>query len=193
MRRFVIVAHRVPADGDFSLNDLCGSGGRVDVLSRAVSASFLLSNSIRSDVEARLVINTEPRYPRLIRFDSSRLRFLNADERSTAALIRNALSRCTKDGEIESSPGVFVSRAGLVEALSDLENAILLEEGADEPDWRALKDATFVLSDDQNFTPKETERILGTVHQKAGLGERILHTDHCIAAVNHLLDKAEKG
>ena len=30
-RHYVVISHTVPADGDFSLNDLPGSGGRIDV------------------------------------------------------------------------------------------------------------------------------------------------------------------
>ncbi|MCK4718267.1 MAG: tRNA (pseudouridine(54)-N(1))-methyltransferase TrmY, partial [Thermoplasmata archaeon] len=43
MRRFVVVGHRTVTTGDFNLDDLCGSTGRLDVLLRAVNSSLLLS------------------------------------------------------------------------------------------------------------------------------------------------------
>ena len=56
MPAFVILGHRVNTDGLFSLNDLSGSTGRLDILLRCVNAAFHLSNDIRKDVEVFLVL-----------------------------------------------------------------------------------------------------------------------------------------
>lgn len=189
MRRFVIIAHRVPLEGDFSLNDLCGSGGRVDVIARAVSAALLLSNDVRKDVEVCVVLN-QPRGARLLRFTGSIIRYLNADERSTAALIRNALLRCPSEGEVEASPGICVSRGGVDEVLQGSKTIVLLREGAPEPEWASLHHPTFVLSDDLDFTPRELDALRPLCTVTAGLGTLSLHTEHCIAIVNHMMDRA---
>src|SRR5579862_5532022 len=104
MRRFLILAHRVPTGGAFTLNDLAGGGGRVDEIARAVSTAFTVSNDLRRDTELT-VLFVQPGLPgpRRIRLVGSRLRFLNPDERSTAALLKNALVRVAGTGaEVES-------------------------------------------------------------------------------------------
>jgi tRNA (pseudouridine54-N1)-methyltransferase len=192
MREFVVVAHKVPWDGDFSLNDLTGSGGRVDLVARAIGAAFLFSNGIRKDTRAHLVVNTNPKKPRSIRFESDKLRYLNPDERNTSSLIRNALIRCPDTGDVESSPGVFSSRKGFADVLGDCQKPIVwLVEGAKRPDWSALRDATFVISDQQDLTPDEAAIVKKFEPIEAGLGERSLHTDHCVVVVNHYLESAE--
>ena len=51
MTLFAVVGHRARTDGGFSLNDLPGSGGRMDVLCRCVNAALFLSHDLRRDVE----------------------------------------------------------------------------------------------------------------------------------------------
>ena len=111
MRRFLFLAHRVPPDGAFTLNDLAGGAGRMDEIARAVSTAFTLSNDLRRDVEVTVLFVAEPP-PRARRIDlvGARLRYLNPDERSTAALLKNALGRSANHpGEFESSPGLSVA------------------------------------------------------------------------------------
>jgi tRNA (pseudouridine54-N1)-methyltransferase len=86
MRQFLIVGHDAPTTPDFSLKDLPGAG-RLDVLCRYVTAAFVLSHDIRTDVRVRLVLDDTV----TVRFEGSDLRRLNPDERSPAALVRTAL------------------------------------------------------------------------------------------------------
>jgi tRNA (pseudouridine54-N1)-methyltransferase len=194
MREFVLVAHRVPWDGDFSLNDLTGSGGRVDLVARAIGAAFLVSNGIRRDVRAHLVVTTDKSHPRHLRFEWDKLRYLNPDERNASSLIRNALLRCPESGELESSPGVFAAHRGLSEVLAQVPRPlVLLCEGAAEPDWgRLAKGAAFVLSDQLDLTEEELVEVESAGAHEAGLGTLSLHTDHCVALVNHHLDRADR-
>ncbi|HYA10321.1 MAG TPA: tRNA (pseudouridine(54)-N(1))-methyltransferase TrmY, partial [Thermoplasmata archaeon] len=92
MRRFLLVAHKVPPDGAFTLNDLAGGAGRMDEIARAVSTAFTLSNDLRRDTEMSVLFVAEPP-PRARRIElfGAKLKRLNPDERSTAALLKNAL------------------------------------------------------------------------------------------------------
>src|SRR4030042_6619995 len=108
MRRFVILGHKVPVSGDFTLNDLPGSAGRLDVLCRAVGASLFVSHGIRRDTEVVLLIQDSVE----IRIAGDRVRRLNPDERSTAALLQQALQQAT-DEELQASPGILVARSSL--------------------------------------------------------------------------------
>jgi len=60
MRRFLILAHRVPTDGQFTLNDLAGGAGRMDEVARAVSTAFTLSNDLRRDTELTVLFVADP-------------------------------------------------------------------------------------------------------------------------------------
>ncbi|MDD3070206.1 MAG: tRNA (pseudouridine(54)-N(1))-methyltransferase TrmY, partial [Methanoculleus horonobensis] len=60
MKRFAVVGHLAVTSGTFSLNDLPGSGGRMDVLCRSVNSAFFLSHDLRRDVECYLVLCGEP-------------------------------------------------------------------------------------------------------------------------------------
>ncbi|MDY7081623.1 MAG: tRNA (pseudouridine(54)-N(1))-methyltransferase TrmY, partial [Halobacteria archaeon] len=80
MRKFVVLGHTAPTEPDFTLNDLPGSAGRLDVLCRCVNSSFFLSHSLREDVRLYLVLQGEI----TLRFEGRELQHLNPDERSTA-------------------------------------------------------------------------------------------------------------
>jgi len=119
MKRFIIIGHRASTDGSFNLNDLCGSAGRLDVLIRCIGAALLLSNDIRRDVEIYLLLLGKPRPPICISVSGATVRYLNPDERSTGALLRNALLKgdIPEDGFLESSPGIGIGSMGLAAVL----------------------------------------------------------------------------
>ena len=134
MRRFLILAHRVPTDGEFTLNDLAGGAGRLDEVARAVSTAFTLSNDLRRDTEVSILFVASPP-PKARRIDlfGAGLRFLNPDERSTAALLKNALVR-SRDfpHPFESSPGLVVAAVEPMPSLRtflEQPNAVLAVRG----------------------------------------------------------------
>jgi tRNA (pseudouridine54-N1)-methyltransferase len=87
MRRFVVIGHRAITSGDFKLDDLAGGTGRLDVLLRCINSTFFLSHDIRRDAEITLILQGAPNPPKSIRLVGSELKYLNPDERSTAALV----------------------------------------------------------------------------------------------------------
>ena len=72
-RRFAIIGHRAPSVGNLNLNDLPGSGGRVDVLTRAINSALFVSHGIREDTQIVLHMMGGNGPPRRILFDGSRL------------------------------------------------------------------------------------------------------------------------
>jgi len=153
MRQFVIIGHDAPVDGEFSLNGLPGEG-RLDLLSRCVTAALLLSHDIREDVTVHLILGDEV----TIRFEGSSLRGLHPDERSTAALVRTALEQREEAiGHIpvETSPGVFLQRFGIEETTEQLagEGTVcqLREDGKPITTVDPPANPIFVLSDHQDF------------------------------------------
>jgi tRNA (pseudouridine54-N1)-methyltransferase len=188
MRHFVVVGHDVPPSPDFSLDDLPGAG-RLDVLCRCVNSALCLSHAIREDVRVWLVLQDEF----TVRFEGRELKNLNPDERSTAALIRNALD--AKDGAIghmaaESSPGVFISRHEFEDVLDDIEGTIvaLHEEGEPATEVDPPAEPAFVLSDHRDFTERETAVLAERADARVRTGPERLHADHAITVAHNWLD-----
>jgi tRNA (pseudouridine54-N1)-methyltransferase len=194
MRRFVVVGHKAATAADFKLEDLAGSAGRLDILLRCVNSAFFLSHGIRRDVEVFLVLQGEPRPPVTVRISGAEVRYLNPDERSTGALVRNALLKLG-EGEVRSSPGIYVSRRSFAEVIELLapqgELVYLREDGEDVRSKRFPEDVTFVLSDHQDLTPEEEAMLLVRSPSVVRLGPRSYHADHCIVIMNAELDRQE--
>jgi len=191
MRQFIVLGHDAPTEPDFSLDDLAGGAGRLDVLCRCVNSAFFLSHALREDVRVHLVLRDEL----TVRFEGAELRHLNPDERSTAALIRGALE--AKDEAIghvaaESSPGVSVSKRGfepvLDEAASDGTVVQLHEDGDPVVEVEPPEDPVFVLSDHRDFRASEADLLADAADERVRLGPERLHADHAITVAHNYLD-----
>jgi tRNA (pseudouridine54-N1)-methyltransferase len=195
MRRFIVLGHRAITSADFKLDDLCGSTGRLDILLRCVNSAFFLSHGVRKDVEISLMLLGEPNPPKTIRIDGAEVKYLNPDERSTAALIRNALLQ-KGEGERRCSPGIYVSERSYEEVLSNVSKEsgmyYLKEDGEDIRSAAFGEDNTFVLGDDQDLTEAEESVLMGYEPKKVSLGPISYHADHCITLVNNELDRRRK-
>lgn len=199
MRRFLLLAHRVPPAGTFTLNDLAGGAGRMDEVARAVSTAFTLSNDLRRDTEVTVLFVAEPPpRARRVHLVGSRLRFLNPDERSTAALLKNALVRSVGfPGEFESSPGLTVAA---VEPLAELDRFLarpaavwLSEDGRPISEWSPPGgEVAAVVSDPYDPTPEEVARLSASGVPRLSVGPRSLRTSQVIDAVQRELDVYEE-
>ncbi|HXW66632.1 MAG TPA: tRNA (pseudouridine(54)-N(1))-methyltransferase TrmY [Thermoplasmata archaeon] len=196
MRRFLLLAHRVPVSGRFSLNDLAGGAGRMDEIARAVSTAFTLSNDLRRDTEVTVLFVAEPP-PAARRIDlvGARLRYLNPDERSTAALLKNALSRSSGvDRTLEASPGLTVGPVAPDPALREFlerPGAVWLTE-AGEPIERwdpGAGDVGALLSDP--YDPSELEASIARASgvPRLSVGPRSLRASQVIDLVHGELDR----
>lgn len=198
MRRFLLLAHRVPTGGQFTLNDLAGGGGRVDEVARSVSTAFTLSNDLRTDTELTILfVHSAPPGPRRIRLIGSRLRHLNPDERSTAALLKNALVRAIPaEHDLESSPGLLVGPVDPMAALREftgLPGAFWLTEEGGELDERIAASAEFaaVLSAPDDPSAAERELLHASGIPRVSLGPRSMRASQCIDVVHNAFDRRE--
>lgn len=191
MRRFVIIGHKAATSGDFKLEDMAGGAGRLDILLRCINATFFLSHGIRRDAEVYLVLQGQPDPPKIIRVSGTEVRYLNPDERSTGALVRNALLRPI-EGETKSSPGIYISRRSFAQLLDELgskSQIIYLKENGQPVREASLDgDLTFVISDNVDLTPEEESILLSHSPTVLKLGPLSYHADHCIIITNNELD-----
>lgn len=194
MRTFIVVGHKATTTPDFSLEDIPGTSGRLDILCRCINAAFVLSHGIRHDVRIQLVLcGTEPNKTICLRGED--LRHLNPDERTTAALLKKALSIAAEPQWSKSTPGIYVRIGGLVELLSDLKlkgikPVYLREDGRDVRNaFEHLSDnAVFILGDHMGMTPEEENMIKEAGAEVVSVGPISLHADHCIVLINWMLD-----
>jgi tRNA (pseudouridine54-N1)-methyltransferase len=190
MPSFAIIGHSARTDGDFSLNDLPGSGGRMDILCRCVNASFFLSHDLRRDVTCYLVLCGGTAGPKTVRFSGEILRSLSPDERSAGALIKKALETVCGTEFRESAAGVFVRKGGLGPLMTELTFAVRDEEGADIRTAASLPDC-YLLSDHQNFSEEEEQSAEGS--PRYSVGPQCLHADHTITVLHNELDRRKSG
>jgi tRNA (pseudouridine54-N1)-methyltransferase len=197
MRRFLFLAHRVPPDGAFTLNDLAGGAGRMDEIARAVSTAFTLSNDLRRDVEVTVLFVAEPP-PRARRIDlvGARLRYLNPDERSTAALLKNALTRAVAfPREFESSPGLTVAPVDPeveLKAFLGRPGAVwLTEAGRPITEWDPGREVAAVVSDPYDPSPAEVELLTASGVPRLSVGPRSLRTSQVVDLVHAALDRRD--
>jgi len=195
MRRFVVVGHKAVTTPKFSLNDLPGGAGRMDIVARCVNASLFLSHDLRRDAECFAVLLGDPEPPVTVRFSGEQVRYLSPDERSPAALIKKALEKGVPPaGEAESTPGVFVSRRSFAEVIGGLADIVYLHEAGEDIRSAGLKGGeAFVLSDHQNLTPDEEATLASAGARRVSLGKKLYHADQCIVVVNYELDRLLEG
>jgi tRNA (pseudouridine54-N1)-methyltransferase len=190
MPDFAVIGHAAATDASFSLNDLPGSGGRIDVLCRCVNAALHLSHGIRADSACTLILLGKPQPPRTVRFSGSTIRSLNPDERSPAALLKKALAIPCGSEFREAAPGVSVRKGGLERLLAEGSCAVLDEKGTDIRKADTLP-GSFLLSDHQNFTPEEEALLAGC--PRFSVGPSVLHADHAITVLLNEIDRRNAG
>jgi tRNA (pseudouridine54-N1)-methyltransferase len=198
VRQFLLLAHRVPVGGAFTLNDLAGGGGRMDEVARVVSTAFTLSNDLRRDVEVTILFAAEPPpRARRMRLDGRRLKFLNPDERSTAALLKNALVRSAGvDRDVEASPGLVVGPASPPEALrafAEVPGTLWLTETGAPIAESDVPEGAFraVVSDPTDPTAEEVEILRSAASAPRSLGPRSLRSSQCVDALHQLADRTQ--
>lgn len=192
MKDFIIIGHKA-VTGTFSLNDLPGAAGRMDILCRCVNAALFLSHDLRRDVRVFLVMKGEPSPPKLIRFDGATVRYLSPDERSAASLIKKALEKNAQDFWTGSTPGVSVRKGDLDILLMELDTKIiyLREDGEDIRKNKFCEgfNPLFLLGDHLGLTDDEERIVAGYDPEITSVGPLSLHADHCIVLLHNEMDR----
>ncbi len=190
VKEFIIIGHKaitVP----FSLNDLAGAAGRMDILCRCVSSAFFLSHGIRRDVHIYLVLKGGAQ-PKLIRFDGNEIRYLSPDERSAASLIKKALEKNTQEFWTESTPGVSIRKGDFADLLSELNRKIIyLREDGEDIRGKEFAGNLFVLGDHMGLTDDEEKILTNYEHEIVSVSPLSLHADHCIILLHNEMDRKE--
>jgi tRNA (pseudouridine54-N1)-methyltransferase len=203
LRRFIVIGRRATASSEFSLDDLPGTSGRLDVGLRCVRAALLTSHGVRRNAVVYLVLYGGPSAPRVVRFRGRESRFLRPDERSLAVLVRKVLASAAgaptgrEPGDlVEVRPGIDVGVGGVERVLADLGGAtpyVLEEGGRDIRGVRELggTDAAFFLGDDGGFDDAVRAKLAAAHAWPLSVGPVSLHAEDAIAIVHNELDRRE--
>ena len=196
MRSFVVLARDATASSDFSLDDLPGTSGRLDVGLRCVRAALLISHGLRRDVVVYLVLGKGGGVQCTFRIRGADAQFLRPDERSLAVLLKKTLAVGVPEtaGFVEVRPGVALARGGLDRVVADVGPATLyvLEEGA--PDVRSVSDlvatdSTFLLGGHTGFDP-ETRKAIGALGARPlSVGPIGIHAEDVVTILSNEFDR----
>ena len=198
---FVIIGHRAETSPDFPLNDLCGAAGRWDGLARCINTALLLSHEIRKDTNIHMILLGGKDPPKILTVSGRDVRYLNPDERSTAALMKKALNLPLSPSlrrPLCPTPGLYISRGGLDEFIDGMVGrAFLLDEhGEDIYDTEVIDmiprggpHLFFFLSDDMDLSVEERGSIMKAVHGTISVGPRVLQAHQAVAVLNNALDR----
>jgi tRNA (pseudouridine54-N1)-methyltransferase len=193
MRRFVVIGQTALGSPRFSLDDLPGTSGRMDVLVRALQSALLVSHGLRRDTLAYLVLLGDAEAPRTLRLDGRVAEYLRPDERSLGGRIKNALEwEISSDFSVERQ-GIAVASGGLDALLANLGTMtpFVLEEGG--ADIRTAKidarDPVFFVGDHLGFDEATRARIDALGATPLSLGPVSVHADQAIVLVHNELDR----
>jgi tRNA (pseudouridine54-N1)-methyltransferase len=192
MRAFVILGSTAHAGGGVLLDDLPGTSGRLDVLTRCIRAALCVSHDLRRDVRVYLVLQGGAA-PRTVRIDGAQARFIRPDERPLATLLMKTLARVEAEDLrfVEQRQGMAVACAGLEAVLHDVRDLPLfvLEEGAPDIRETRMRDAAFFIGDHAGFDPAAREALASAGARPVSIGPLSLHSDDVVTVLHNELDR----
>ncbi len=197
MRRFILIGQKASTSPEFSLDDIPGTTGRLDVLLRCMRSALLVSHGLRRDTLVYLALygsHADGVGPRSIRIDGRVASYLRPDERTMAGRIRAMLAtKAEGDGFAAERQGMAVADGGLDVVLKDLgacTRYVLEEDGADiRREALELESPVFFVGDHLGFDPAIRERLSHLPVQPLSVGPLSLHADDAVALVQNELDR----
>ncbi len=188
MRQFILYASKAVTSPDFSLDDLPGSGGRMDLVARCICNALWISHALRRDTCIHVVACGSPCPPVVISFYGDRLRGVSPDERNIAAWIKKVLAGKRKN------PGIRIRRIGFPQLIEELASEgtffyILDEKGQAISDVELKEDPVFVLGDHLGMPRNEEEFVARFEHEKISLGSISYLASQCITVLHYELDE----
>ncbi|MGB2841705.1 MAG: tRNA (pseudouridine(54)-N(1))-methyltransferase TrmY [Halobacteriota archaeon] len=188
MKQFILYTNKAVTSPDFSLDDLPGSGGRMDLVARCICNALWISHDLRRDSCIHVVACGSPNPPVVISFYGNMLRDVSPDERNIAAWIKKALAKKRKN------PGISIRKLSfqqLVEELASEGNFfyILHEQGRDISEVKLKVDSVFVLGDHIGLPEKEEKFVAQFEHDKISLGTTSYLASQCVTVLHYELDK----
>ncbi|MEM2142700.1 MAG: hypothetical protein QXS20_06185 [Candidatus Thorarchaeota archaeon] len=186
--RFILVLPTIRADGKFRLRDLPGSGGRVDILCRSLSACFDWAPETWPMDRIELVAVVGHRYVLTFRYSAP----VRRSEVEWARRIQSALMG-TSDRDVEVAQGDI--ETVIHEMVNRESNAIwvLDELGKQECPFCTMRESqenTFIIGDHRGFDERTTRAMNENGLGRYTLGSTKYLSSHCVAIVISELERS---
>ena len=193
-RIFVLIANKARTS-KFSLNDLPGSAGRMDIVCRFISQSLFISHGIRKNACAYAILKGIPEPCKTIKISGRDVRYLSPDERNIAGMINKALSAKIDEEWREISPGVHVSRKDVPSLLDEFSGRSIyyLREDGDDVHDVEISDPVFVIGDHLGVGVDDEREIIRRADGVLSLGKISYQADQCVTILNYILDRRCEG
>ncbi|MHC1635650.1 MAG: tRNA (pseudouridine(54)-N(1))-methyltransferase TrmY [Candidatus Methanospirareceae archaeon] len=192
MREFVLYARKASTTPDFSLDDLPGSGGRMDLVARCVCNALWVSHGLRRDSCIHIAAYGKANPPVIISFYGDSLRSVSPDERNIGAWIKKVLAGSARN------PGIKVRRMSFQELIEELASKgrffyILHEKGRDIEEVELKEDAAFIVGDHIGLPKKEEKFVERFEHEKLSLENISYLASQCITIIHYELDRRRRS
>jgi len=166
--------------------------GRMDIAIHSFIQAVYLSNDFRKDVVFHFVLYGMPDPPKHIEIrviDESVI-----SKKDVAGLIKKILYKYKEGEKREVFPGCFVEKKSFLKVIEELEGQgksifILDKKGEDirKIETKELKDAVFVLGDQEGLPFKELRRLKKTANV-VNIGPKMYFASQVVAVLNNELD-----
>lgn len=189
MKQFILYASKAVTSPEFYLDDLPGSGGRMDLVARCICNALWISHDLRRDTCIHVVACGSPNPPVVISFYGDRLRGVSPDERNIAAWIKKTLA-AKRD-----NPGIFIRKISFQQLIRQLAEEgclfyILQENGTDIAGITLKENPVFILGDHIGLPVEEEKFVVRFFeNKKISLGSISYLASQCITALHYEQDK----
>jgi len=188
MRTFILFMRKARTDNKFNIEDMPGSGGRIDLAARCVNSALWISHNMRDDSEIYCILNGPSNPPVTIRFGRE-IKRVSPDERSIGIWIKKALSEdFGKEWHIMNN-GIMVARKSFQDVIKEMKDRpiyVLHEKGKKVSKFK--KDSVIVLGDHLGI-PSKDEKFALRNGEKISLGKTSYLASSCISIVNWMIDE----
>ncbi|MFB6088932.1 MAG: tRNA (pseudouridine(54)-N(1))-methyltransferase TrmY [Candidatus Aenigmatarchaeota archaeon] len=195
MREFILYSRKGLTSPSFNLDDLPGSGGRMDLAARCVISALWMSRQMRRDSRIYLNLNGPPDPPVTLFFDGDGLRKVSPDGRNVATWIQKVLKKRYTFDESEWKEvknGIFLSNKSFRDLIKDNEDKqfyVLHEEGEDIRGIKIADNPVFVLGDHIGLPKIEKKFTKRFDMKKISLGSESYFSSQSITLVQNELDR----
>lgn len=194
MREFILYSRNGVTSSGFSIEDLPGSGGRMDLVCRCIISALWISDTLRENTRIYVSLNGPPTPPVSLLFDGYKLKKISPDERNVAIWIKKALeySDIAADIWTETHDGIYISKLDFEALLDEVDGTniyVLDERGENIREVEFGMTPVFVLGDNMGL-PKDIRDLLeDRFGKKISVGPKSYFSSQTVTLVHNELDR----
>ncbi len=198
-RIFIIKASKAITSPKFSMKNIAGSSGRLDVVCRCILNAFKVNGKIRTNTTFYAVLEGPPKPSKLIIVNGEKLINFPNNEIEVAKIIRDLLK--IEEGEHSIFKGFSIMKMDFKKLIKNLKSQKNLEliylhqNGKDirKFNFNLNKNYAFILGDHIGLDPFSEKFLDSLKIPRISLGPVIYLSSQCIVIVHEELDRFIKS